>query len=250
MLQRSSLLYDLTRAARREIELLLATDPDVGDGIEQETFILDDGALNFANQLCLKQMFAIGFRGLTPREERVLRMRCGLAGAGCHSYEEIAEAFDMTGSRIRQIELRAHQKLIKRWSYHRLWSAADTRRRESNVAQRRPKPVRPIGPTRESNVAQHRPKPARPSGPIWGLYDNARGRPLPSPVPHVPVPHVPAPDLAGISEEILAAASAEPAASRALPRPSLWSRIWNWVPGGRVAQGGFDLDSLFSSRRR
>lgn len=179
MLQRSSPLYGLPRAARREIELLLATDPDAGDGIEQETFILENGSLNFADQLCLKQMFAIGFRGLTPREERVLRMRYGLAGVGCHTYKEIADEFDNTVERIRQVEMRAHQ-----------------------------------------------------------------------PVPHVPVPHVPAPDLAGIPEEILAAALAEPAASRALPRPSLWSRIWNWVPGGRVGQGECDLDSIFSSRRR
>ena len=53
-----------------------------------------------------------------------------------------------------------------------------------------------------------------------------------------------------IPEEPHAAAHAKPAALHVVPCPSLWSRIWNWVPGGRVAHGEFSLDSLFSSRRR
>ena len=64
---------------------------------------------------------------------------------------------------------------------------------------------------------------------------------IPSPVPA---------ELVDIPEKPHAAAHAKPAALHLVPRQSLLSRIWNWVPGGRVAHGDFDLHSLFSSRRR
>ena len=225
MLQRSSPLSRLPRAARREIAMLLATDPDTGDSVEQESYALDDH-LDAANQINLKQMLDIGFCALTPQEERVLRLRYGLAGVGCHTYREIADLLDITFERVRQLELRAHRKLIKRWISRGLWNAADTTRRDANVAARPPKPYQPVGP-------------------YWDLHDDAHGRPLPSPVPHAP-----AAELADIPEKPHAAAHAKPAALHVVPRPSLWSRMGNWVPGGRVAHGEFSLDSLFSSRRR
>ena len=68
------------------------------------------------------------------------------------------------------------------------------------------------------------------------------------PIAMIPSP-VPA-ELADIPEIPHAAVHAKPDALHVVPRPSLLSRIWNWVPGGRVAHGDFDLHSLFSSRRR
>jgi RNA polymerase primary sigma factor len=51
---------------------------------------------------------------LTPREQRVLRLRFGLGGAGDHTLEEIGKEFGVTRERIRQIEMKALEKLRKR----------------------------------------------------------------------------------------------------------------------------------------
>ncbi len=48
---------------------------------------------------------------LSPREERVIRMRYGLNGVGQHSLGEIAHMFIVTPERIRQIQMRAERKL-------------------------------------------------------------------------------------------------------------------------------------------
>ena len=48
---------------------------------------------------------------LTPREEKVLRMRFGI-GDGCeHTLEEVGQDFEVTRERIRQIEAKALRKL-------------------------------------------------------------------------------------------------------------------------------------------
>ena len=48
---------------------------------------------------------------LTPREEQVLRMRCGLTDGKPHTLEEVGKEFDVTRERIRQIESKALRKL-------------------------------------------------------------------------------------------------------------------------------------------
>ena len=48
---------------------------------------------------------------LTPREERVLRMRFGIGEASDHTLEEVGQAFQVTRERIRQIEAKALRKL-------------------------------------------------------------------------------------------------------------------------------------------
>jgi RNA polymerase primary sigma factor len=48
---------------------------------------------------------------LTPREEKILRMRFGIGEKTDHTLDEISQAFDLTRERIRQIEARALQKL-------------------------------------------------------------------------------------------------------------------------------------------
>jgi RNA polymerase primary sigma factor len=48
---------------------------------------------------------------LSPREERVIRMRYGLNGVGQHSLGEIAHMYIVTPERIRQIQMRAERKL-------------------------------------------------------------------------------------------------------------------------------------------
>ena len=49
--------------------------------------------------------------GLTPREEKVLRMRFGIGEPTNHSLEEIGSHFHLTRERIRQIEIKALRKL-------------------------------------------------------------------------------------------------------------------------------------------
>jgi RNA polymerase primary sigma factor len=48
---------------------------------------------------------------LTPREERILRMRFGIGGMAEHTLEEVGQIFGVTRERIRQIEARALMKL-------------------------------------------------------------------------------------------------------------------------------------------
>ena len=48
---------------------------------------------------------------LTPREERVLRMRFGIDMNPDHTLEEVGKQFDVTRERIRQIEAKALRKL-------------------------------------------------------------------------------------------------------------------------------------------
>jgi RNA polymerase primary sigma factor len=49
--------------------------------------------------------------GLTPREQRVLRMRFGIGGSSDHTLAEVGKAFGVTRERIRQIEAKALEKL-------------------------------------------------------------------------------------------------------------------------------------------
>ena len=51
---------------------------------------------------------------LSPREERVIRMRYGLNGVGQHTLGEIGYIFNLSVERIRQIQVRAEQKLKNR----------------------------------------------------------------------------------------------------------------------------------------
>ena len=48
---------------------------------------------------------------LTPREEKVLRMRFGIGEKSDHTLEEVGKDFDVTRERIRQIEAKALRKL-------------------------------------------------------------------------------------------------------------------------------------------
>ena len=48
---------------------------------------------------------------LTPREEKVLRMRFGIGGKSDHTLEEVGQDFEVTRERIRQIEAKALRKL-------------------------------------------------------------------------------------------------------------------------------------------
>lgn len=77
-------------------------------------FIPDNNALapaDRASQLMLKEQLLEVLDTLTPREEKVLRMRFGLVDGQAHTLEEVGREFNVTRERIRQIEAKALRKL-------------------------------------------------------------------------------------------------------------------------------------------
>ena len=63
---------------------------------------------------------------LTPREEKVLRMRFGIGEKSDHTLEEVGQDFEVTRERIRQIEAKALRKLRHPSRSERLRSFLDT----------------------------------------------------------------------------------------------------------------------------
>ena len=59
----------------------------------------------------LKEYTSQVLRTLTPREERVVKMRFGLEDGSEHTLEEVGQSFQVTRERIRQIEAKALRKL-------------------------------------------------------------------------------------------------------------------------------------------
>ncbi|HUN42898.1 MAG TPA: sigma-70 family RNA polymerase sigma factor, partial [Acetobacteraceae bacterium] len=59
----------------------------------------------------LRERAAQLLSGLTPREERILRMRFGIGTDRDHTLEEVGQQFNVTCERIRQIEAKALSKL-------------------------------------------------------------------------------------------------------------------------------------------
>ena len=82
-------------------------DSQLGDFIEDKNAILP---LESAIQLNLKETTTRVLASLTPREERVLRMRFGIGMNTDHTLEEVGQQFSVTRERIRQIEAKALQE--------------------------------------------------------------------------------------------------------------------------------------------
>ncbi len=83
-------------------------DSQLGDFIEDKNAILP---LDSAIQENLKESTTRVLASLTPREERVLRMRFGIGMNTDHTLEEVGQQFSVTRERIRQIEAKALRKL-------------------------------------------------------------------------------------------------------------------------------------------
>jgi RNA polymerase primary sigma factor len=83
-------------------------DSHLGDLIEDPNAILP---LDAAIQSNLRETTTRMLASLTPREERVLRMRFGLGTNSDHTLEEVGLQFSVTRERIRQIEAKALRKL-------------------------------------------------------------------------------------------------------------------------------------------
>ena len=83
-------------------------DSHLGDFIEDKKVLSPgDAVVNFG----LSEQTRSVLRTLTPREEKVLRMRFGIGEKADHTLEEVGRDFDVTRERIRQIEAKALRKL-------------------------------------------------------------------------------------------------------------------------------------------
>ena len=62
-------------------------------------------------KLMLREQMDMVLKRLSPREERVLRLRFGLEGDRVHTLEEVGQLLNVTRERVRQIEHKALRKL-------------------------------------------------------------------------------------------------------------------------------------------
>ncbi len=83
-------------------------DSHLGDFIEDKSAVIP---LDAAIQANLREATTRVLSSLTPREERVLRMRFGIGMNTDHTLEEVGQQFNVTRERIRQIEAKALRKL-------------------------------------------------------------------------------------------------------------------------------------------
>ena len=83
-------------------------DSHLGDFIEDHSMVSPAEAVINVN---LKDQTAQVLRSLTPREEKVIKMRFGLEDGSEHTLEEVGQSFAVTRERIRQIEAKALRKL-------------------------------------------------------------------------------------------------------------------------------------------
>jgi RNA polymerase primary sigma factor len=83
-------------------------DSHLGDFIKDENAVIPIDAAIHSN---LRQTTTKILSSLTPREERVLRMRFGIGMNSDHTLEEVGQQFSVTRERIRQIEAKALRKL-------------------------------------------------------------------------------------------------------------------------------------------
>ena len=83
-------------------------DSQLGDVIEDKTVISPSDAVINLN---LKEQTASVLKALTPREEKIIKMRFGMEDGSQHTLEEVGQTFFLTRERIRQIEAKALRKL-------------------------------------------------------------------------------------------------------------------------------------------
>jgi RNA polymerase primary sigma factor len=98
-------------------------DSHLGDFIEDKNAVLPIDAAIQAN---LRETTTRVLASLTPREERVLRMRFGIGTNTDHTLEEVGQQFNVTRERIRQIEAKALRKLKHPSRSRKLRSFLDT----------------------------------------------------------------------------------------------------------------------------
>lgn len=104
------------KQALRASQRLLSLEKPVGEEGDSELgqFVEDDRApdpVEEASLFMLREDVEELLHSLTPREERILRMRYGLGGTKRHTLKQVGKKFGLTRERIRQIEQEALRKL-------------------------------------------------------------------------------------------------------------------------------------------
>ena len=114
--RRMDLPVDKVRSILRVVREPISLDTPIGE--EQEDFLgdfIEDqktvSAMEAMTNMDLSRRARAVLSTLTPREEKVLKMRLGIDEEGEHTLEEVGETFSVTRERIRQIETKALRKL-------------------------------------------------------------------------------------------------------------------------------------------
>ena len=107
---------DKIREAMRVSQEPVSLETPIGEEEDSHLgdFIPDDSAVtpqDAASQMMLKEQLDSVLSSLTPREEKVIRLRFGLDDGRPRTLEEVGEEFNVTRERIRQIEAKALRKL-------------------------------------------------------------------------------------------------------------------------------------------
>ena len=114
--ERLDMPVDMVREIMRVAQEPVSLETPIGEEEDSHLgdFIPDDDApvpAEAASQTLLKEQLADVLKTLTPREEKVLRLRFGLEDGRPRTLEEVGKEFNVTRERIRQIEAKALRKL-------------------------------------------------------------------------------------------------------------------------------------------
>jgi RNA polymerase primary sigma factor len=104
----------LTLADPISLDLPLDEDTRLGDALSDPHVNSAEEAVNHLARSMLKDKLRAGLQELTPREQAVLVQRFGLDGNGEQTLAEVSRTFQLSRERIRQIEIKALQKLRTR----------------------------------------------------------------------------------------------------------------------------------------
>ncbi len=114
--KRADMTVEMVRKAKKISQLPVSLETPVGEDEETHLgdFVEDKGLISpsdAAIQLNMKEQLANILKTLTPREEKIIRMRFGMEDGSEHTLEEVGQTFCVTRERIRQIEAKALRKL-------------------------------------------------------------------------------------------------------------------------------------------
>jgi RNA polymerase primary sigma factor len=114
--KRMDVPVDQVRKAKKVAQLPVSFETPVGEDEESRLadFIEDKGVVSpsdAAIQRNMKEQLDNALKTLTPREEKIIRMRFGMEDGSEHTLEEVGQTFSVTRERIRQIEAKALRKL-------------------------------------------------------------------------------------------------------------------------------------------
>ena len=121
------------RRVMRVAQEPISLETPVGEEDESHLgdFLVDKAGTSPSEQVInvnLREQTAEVLKSLSPREEKIIRMRFGLEDGSEHTLEEVGQNFAVTRERIRQIEAKALRKLRHPSRSHRLKTFLDTER--------------------------------------------------------------------------------------------------------------------------